>query len=93
MKQITIRVDDKKYASLLEHLKSLDFEVIVEESPSPTETRPESPTEAALTPSQKKLWAGIKEALAEMKLVEEGKLKATSGEEFLEELRREGLLK
>ncbi len=89
MKHVKLWVDDQKFASLLEALQRLDFEIIVEE---PAETAfPESPTEAALTPGQKKTWAGIKQSLREVKLAEQGKLKLQTFDEFMEELRAEDL--
>ena len=89
MKQLTIRVDDKKYASLLEYLKSIDGEIIMEESPK--KSRKESSTEAKLTPSQKKTWAIIKEGFEELKLIEQRKKQARPIEELFRELKEEGL--
>ncbi len=89
MKQITLRVDDKKYDSLLEAIKGFDVE-IVEETPS-KKPRKESPTEAKLTPGQKKTWALIKEGFEELKLIEQGKKQARPIEELFRELKEDGL--
>lgn len=88
MKQLTLRVDAQKYDSLLEALKGFDVEVIEEK---PKKARKESSAEARLTPGQKKTWAGIKQALGEAKLAEQGKLKLQTFDEFMEELRAEDL--
>lgn len=89
MKTVTLRVEAEKYDSLLEILKAFDAEVLKDNSPK--KPRRALSAEEKLTPGQKKTWAGIKQALEEVKLAEEGKLKLQTFDEFMEELRAEGL--
>lgn len=89
MKTLTVRVDAKKYASVLEALNNLGAEIV--EKKGPKKPRKSLSTEEKLTPSQRKLWTDIKQGLHEVKLAEEGKLKLKTFDEFMEELRAEGL--
>jgi hypothetical protein len=45
--------------------------------------------EDELTPGQKKTWKNIKKGFEEMKMIEAGKTKTTSGKDFLKELKEE----
>lgn len=90
MKTITLRVDDKKYDSLLEAIKGLDVEIIAEKVPK--KPRKQLSAEEKLTPGQEKTWALIKKGFEELKLIEEGKMRAIPAEKFFDELKREGLL-
>lgn len=70
MKQITINIPDNKYSFFLELIKNLGLEKVKEE-----------PVEA----SQEAL-EGLEQGFKEVKLIQEGKMKGTTLEEFLDEL-------
>ena len=89
MKTVTLRVEAEKYDSLLEAVRNFGAEIVGEKAPK--KPRKAMSAEEKLTPGQKKTWAGIKQALEEVKLAEEGKLKLQTFDEFMEELRAEGL--
>jgi len=58
-------------------MKSLDFVNVVE---------PVSSLEEQLTPGQMETWKNIKQGFVELKMMEEGKLKARPIQELLDEL-------
>ena len=75
MKHITITVPDNKHAFTVELCKNLRFvkEVVTTE---PTSER---------VPTKKEFIKNLKQAFKEVKLIEQGKKKGTSMEEFLKE--------
>lgn len=70
MKKITIMIPDNKYSFFLELVKNLGLEKVKEE-----------PIEA----SQEAL-DGLEQGFREVKLIQEGKMKGTPLQEFLDEL-------
>lgn len=70
MKKITIMIPDNKYSFFLELVKNLGLEKVKEE-----------PIEA----SQEAL-EGLEQGFREVKLIQEGKMKSTPLQEFLDEL-------
>jgi hypothetical protein len=77
MKEITIRVPENKFPFFMKLMKSLNFVKVVE---------PAQSLEDQLTPGQMKTWKNIKQGFVELKMIEEGKLKARPIEELLDEL-------
>ena len=72
MKEITVQVSDKKYGMFLELMKSLSFVKKVK-------TIDDEPT-------KEEILDGIRQAVKEVNLIKQGKLKPTSLKEFLDEL-------
>lgn len=70
MKQITLHITDKKYYFFLELVKSLGFVKKVEENDK----------------AKEEFLNELKEAITELKLIEQGKLKARPAKELLNEL-------
>lgn len=84
MQQITLDIPDAQVQFFIKLMKNLDFVKIKE--------RKKVSLENELTPAQKKTWKNIKQGFEEMKMVEAGKMKTTSGKDFLKELKEEGYL-
>ena len=84
MEQITLNIPDNKVSLFIQMIGDLDFVKIKE--------RKKVSLEDELTPGQKKTWKIIKKGFEEMKLIEAGKMKTTSGKDFLKELKAEGYL-
>ena len=80
MKQITIRVPENKFPFFMKLMRSLNFVKVVEPAQSLEDL------ESQLTPGQMKTWKNIKQGFIELKMIEEGKLKARPIEELLDEL-------
>ena len=72
MTQIILNIQDNKLAFFLELVKNFDF-VRVE-------------NEDYIEPSKEEIKKGIKQGLREVQLIEQGKMKATTLKEFLNEL-------
>jgi hypothetical protein len=72
MKEVTVQIPDKKYEIFLELMKSLTFVKKVK-------TVDDEPT-------KKEILDGIRQAVKELNLVKQGKLKPTSLKELLNEL-------
>jgi hypothetical protein len=72
MRQITIQIKDSKLKFFLELVRNFDFVKIVEPELS--------------EPTKDDIKTNITQGLKEVKLIEEGKLKATPINEFLNEL-------
>lgn len=70
MKQITLNIPDNKYSFFLELITNLGLEKIKEES----------------IDSEQEVLNGIEQGFREMKLMQEGKVKETSFDDFLDEL-------
>ncbi len=83
MTQITLDISDKKASLFITPVKGLDLKVKKQKKVS---------LEDELTPGQKKTWENIKRGFEQMKLIEAGKMKTTSGKYFLKELKNEGYL-
>ncbi|MDR3694802.1 hypothetical protein [Mucilaginibacter sp.] len=77
MKQVIINIPEKKFPFFMKLMKSLDFVKVVE---------PPKTLEEQLTPGQKETWQNIKQGFIELKMMEEGKLKARPIQELLDEL-------
>jgi uncharacterized protein YpbB len=84
MEQITLNIPDTKVSYFIKLISDLDFVKIKE--------RKKVSLEDELTSAQKKTWKNIKKGFEEMKMVEAGKMKTTSGKDFLKELKEEGYL-
>jgi hypothetical protein len=72
MKQVTLQIPDKKYPFFMELVKNLHFAKTIEEDED--------------EPTKEEIMAGIKQAVKEMNLIKEGKLKARPLKELLDEL-------
>jgi hypothetical protein len=72
MKEVTVQIPDKKYEIFLELMKSLTFVKKVK-------TVDDEPT-------KKEILDGIRQAVKEVNLIKQGKLKPTSLKELLNEL-------
>ena len=71
MKQVTVHIPDKKFNFFIELIKSLGFVKKVDSNDEP---------------SKEQLLQELKEAVTELKQVEQGKLKARPAKELLNEL-------
>ncbi len=71
MKQVTLHISDKKYPFFLELAKSLGFIKKIEEEKES---------------SKEQILQELKEAVTELKLIEQGKLKARPAKALLDEL-------
>lgn len=71
--KVTLDIKDNKAKTFLDFIKSLDFIYVERE-------------EAYKEPTEQQLLQEIKEAVHELKLVEQGKLKARPAQELLDEL-------
>jgi hypothetical protein len=72
MRQVTLHIPDKKYPLFIELAKSLDFIKKIEEKESVN--------------SKKQILQGIKQAVKEINLIKEGKLKARNARDLINEL-------
>ncbi|MBO0357799.1 hypothetical protein J0X19_07565 [Hymenobacter sp. BT186] len=78
MRQILLTVPDEQYAFLMKVLKSFAFEV---------EAKPvRAPKEKKLTPAQQEWVDEMKEALEQVELHQQGKIKLRSLDELIDEL-------
>ena len=71
MRQITLHITNKEYNHFVELAKNLHYVKKIELDDEPT---------------KEEILAGIKQGLEEVKLLQQGKLKATSLKDFLNEL-------
>ena len=83
MRQLTLSIPDNQFSFFMKMVKSFDF-VKVEKTIKVVEL--------PLTDKQNQFLDGISEAVNEVNLHKKGIKKMQSGDEFLEELRREGYL-
>ena len=72
MKNINLSVPDKEYNFFIELIKKLEF---VKIKPAPNET-----------PSKQEFLDGLKEAVEQVNLAKQGKIKLKTAEELLDEL-------
>ena len=78
MRQILLTVPDEQYAFMMKVLKSFAFEV---------EAKPiRAPKEKKLTPAQQEWVDGMREALQEVELHQQGKIQLKSARQLLDEL-------
>ena len=80
MKQVVLNIPESEYRFFMKVIKNFPF-VEVDEKKNKLLA-----LEARLTPAKLKIWLGIKEGLKEVELIEQGKLKAKTAKEFLDEL-------
>jgi hypothetical protein len=80
MKHLVINIPDNEYRFFVKVLKSFSFVEVDEKKSKLMEL------EAKLTPPQSKIWGSIKDGLKEVELIEQGKIKAKTAKEFLNEL-------
>lgn len=80
MKQLVLNIPDNEYRFFLKVIKSFPFVEVDEKKKKLLEL------EAKLSPKSRKNWDSIKEGLKEVELIEQGKLKTKSANEFLNEL-------
>lgn len=87
MEQIIVQLNDQsKRDFFLELLDSLDFVQVVGDSNSKGATAKTKPKRLQLSPKKRALVEDIKEALREVELYEQGKIKLRTLEEALAEL-------
>lgn len=80
MKQIVLNIPESEYSFFMKVIKNFSF-VEVDEKRSKLLA-----LEEKLTPEKLEIWMGIKEGLKEVELIEQGKLKAKTAKELLDEL-------
>lgn len=80
MKQLVLNIPESEYRFFLKVIKNFPFVEVDEKKNKLLEL------EAKLTPANRKIWGSIKEGLREVELIEQGKMKAKSAKEFLNEL-------
>jgi hypothetical protein len=80
MKQLVLNIPESEYRFFMKVIKNFPFvEVDVKKNRL-------LELESKLTPANRKIWGNIKEGLKEVELIEQGKIKAKSAKEFLNEL-------
>ncbi|MDP2723269.1 MAG: hypothetical protein Q8O72_10970 [Bacteroidales bacterium] len=80
MKQLVLNIPESEYRFFLKVIKNFPFVEVDEKKNKLLEL------EGKLTPANRKIWGSIKEGLKEVELIEQGKMKAKSAKEFLNEL-------
>ena len=80
MKQLVLNIPESEYRFFLKVIKNFPFVEVDEKKNKLMEL------EAKLTPANHKIWGRIKEGLKKVELIEQGKMKAKSAKEFLDEL-------
>ena len=86
MKELLIQIhDENRVPFILELLHEFDFIEIK----TPQNGRAKKPRKKKFTPEQQEFINGVKEALKEVELAEQGKIKLPTLEEFLVELRQD----
>jgi hypothetical protein len=80
MKQLVLNIPESEYRFFLKVIKNFPFVEVNARKNKLLEL------EDKLSPEKCKVWTGIKEGLREVTLIEQGKLKAKSAKEFLNEL-------
>jgi len=80
MKRLVLNIPDSEYRFFMKVIKNFPFVEIDEKKNKLLEL------EAKLNPAERKIWGDIKEGLKEVELIEQGKMKAKSAKEFLDEL-------
>jgi hypothetical protein len=80
MKQLVLNIPESEYRFFMKVIKNFPFVEVDEKKNKLLEL------EAKLTPAKRKIWGSIKEGLKEVELIEQGKMKAKTAKEFLNEL-------
>jgi hypothetical protein len=80
MKQVVLNIPESEYRFFMKVIRNFPFVEVDEKKNKLLEL------EAKLTTENRKIWSSIKEGLKEVELVEQGKMKAKSAKEFLNEL-------
>jgi hypothetical protein len=80
MKQLVLNIPESEYRFFMKVIKNFPFVEVDEKKNKLLEL------EAKLIPAKRKIWGSIKEGLKEVELIEQGKMKAKSAKEFLNEL-------
>jgi hypothetical protein len=80
MKQLVLNIPESEYRFFMKVIRNFPFVEVDKRKNKLLEL------EAKLTPENRKILGGIKEGLNEVALIEQGKLKAKSANEFLNEL-------
>lgn len=79
MKHLVLNIPESEYRFFMKVIKNFPFVEIDEKKNRLLEL------EAKLSPAKRKIWGSIKKGLREVELVEQGKIKAKSAKEFLDE--------
>ena len=79
--QFTLTVDRSHAAAFLQMVKKLDYKVEI----NPQNLSTQEPEEE-MSEYKKEVLEGLKQAVEEMKLIQQGKLKAIPAREFIDEL-------
>jgi len=77
MKQVILQIPDNKYLFFLELVKNLSFVEKIEEKPVAIEEK---------VPTKEEIFQGIRDAFKEVEEIRTGRKKATTLNEFLNEL-------
>ena len=80
MKQVVLNIPESEYHFFMKVIKNFPFVEVDEKKSRLLEL------EGKLTPAKLKVWNNIKQGLKEVELIEQGKIKAKSAQEFLDEL-------
>jgi hypothetical protein len=80
MKQLVLNIPESEYRFFMKVIKNFPFVEVDEKKNKLLEL------ETKLTPTNRKIWGSIKEGMKEVELIEQGKIKAKSAKEFLNEL-------
>jgi len=80
MKQIVLNIPESEYHFFMKVIKNFHFVKVDEKKNKLLKL------EEKLSPAKRKIWSSIKEGLKEVELIEQGKMKAKSAKEFLDEL-------
>lgn len=80
MKQLVLNIPESEYRFFMKVIKNFPFVEVDKKKNKLLEL------EAKLTPAKRKIWGGIKEGIKEVELIEQGKMKAKSAKDFLNEL-------
>jgi len=80
MKRLVLNIPDSEYRFFMKVIRNFPFVEVDQKRTKLLEL------EAKLNPDNHKIWNSIKEGLNEVELIEQGKMKAKSAKEFLNEL-------
>lgn len=80
MKQVVLNIPESEYRFFMKVVKSFTFVEVDEKKNKLLEL------EAKLTSANGKIWGSIKEGLIELELIEQGKIKGKTANDFLNEL-------
>jgi hypothetical protein len=80
MRQLVLNIPESEYRFFMKVIKNFPFVEVDEKKNKLLEL------EGKLTPARRKIWDNLKEGLKEVELIEQGKVKAKSAKEFLDEL-------